>query len=514
MTLTFALPDLGEGLSEAELVRWMVKVGDEVALNQIIAEVETAKALVELPSPHVGVVTSLEFDEGATIAVGCPIIVFATAGEAVGAGADHPGDRSNPADGMDSAGSGHLAERAVPAERTNPAGPAAPAGPAEADPDDGRASVLVGYGPGDHDPRSGRRRSRRAAEAPASSAAPPTPERPAAVPPTPERPAAAPPVRRLARSLGIDLASVPASAPDGRLRRADVERAALAATPAHARPGGDAPADCGTFGGTRPATTDEDRETSRGHIGGSVRDASDGRSGSASDETRVRVSGVRKHTAAAMVRSAFTAPHVTEFVTIDVTPTVELVARLREHPLFDGVRVTPLLLVARAVVVALAGHPELNSSWDEEAQEIVTKHRVHLGIAAATPRGLMVPNIRDTAGYSLRDLAVAIAELTARAKDGASTPAELIGGTFTITNIGSFGIDAGTPIINPGEAGILCVGAIREQPWVVDHEIVIRQVLTLSLSFDHRLVDGAEGSAFLASVARMISDPIELAIRA
>ena len=511
MTLTFALPDLGEGLSEAELVRWMVKVGDEVALNQIIAEVETAKALVELPSPHVGVVTSLEFDEGATIAVGCPIIVFATAGEVVGPVADHAGDRSNPADGMDSAGSGHLAERAVPSDRTNPA---APAGPAEADPDDGRASVLVGYGPGDHDPRSGRRRSRRAAEASASAAAPPTPERPAAAPPTPERPAAAPPVRRLARSLGIDLASVPASAPDGRLRRADVESAALAATAAHARRSDDAATDCGPFGDVRPATTDEGREASRGLIGGSVRDASDGKSGRAPDETRVRVSGVRKHTAAAMVRSAFTAPHVTEFVTIDVTPTVELVARLREHPLFDGVRVTPLLLVARAVVVALAGHPELNSSWDEEAQEIVTKHRVHLGIAAATPRGLMVPNIRDTAGYSLRDLAVAIAELTARAKDGASTPAELIGGTFTITNIGSFGIDAGTPIINPGEAGILCVGAIREQPWVVDHEIVIRQVLTLSLSFDHRLVDGAEGSAFLASVARMISDPIELAIRA
>ena len=205
--------------------------------------------------------------------------------------------------------------------------------------------------------------------------------------------------------------------------------------------------------------------------------------------------------------SAFTAPHVTEFITVDVTPTIELVDGLREHKVFDGVRLTPLAVIAKALLLALQSNPSLNSSWDEEHQEIVTKHYVNLGIAAATDRGLIVPNIKDAHALTLRDLAAALGSLTATAREGTTTPADLSGGTITITNIGVFGVDGGTPILNPGEAAILCVGAVRRQPWEYRDEIALRQVLTLSLSFDHRLVDGAEGSRFLAQVAGMLADP-------
>jgi 2-oxoisovalerate dehydrogenase E2 component (dihydrolipoyl transacylase) len=227
-------------------------------------------------------------------------------------------------------------------------------------------------------------------------------------------------------------------------------------------------------------------------------------------ETRTPIRGVRKHTAEAMVRSAFTAPHVTEFITVDVTPMVELVERLRESSVFEGVRLTSLTLIAKALLLALEENPSLNSSWDEEHQEIVTKHYVNLGIAAATPRGLVVPNIKDAHQMKLRQLATSLAELTNTAREGHSTPADLNGGTITITNIGVFGVDGGTPIINPGEAAILCVGAVRRQPWEYHGEIALREVATLSLSFDHRLVDGQQGSLFLASVARMLADPTYL----
>jgi pyruvate dehydrogenase E2 component (dihydrolipoamide acetyltransferase) len=228
------------------------------------------------------------------------------------------------------------------------------------------------------------------------------------------------------------------------------------------------------------------------------------------EETRVPIAGVRKRTAEAMVRSAFTAPHVTEFVTIDVTATVDLVAKLREHPAFSGVRVTPLLIVARALLFALARHPELGSRWDEEAQEIVTTRAINLGIAVATPRGLLVPNIKDAASLTLVQLAAELAGLADRARAGKTALAEFAGGTISITNIGGFGIDTGTPIINPGEAAILCVGAISRRPWEHLGEIALRPVLTLSVSFDHRLVDGFEGSGFLSDIARVLSDPTEL----
>jgi pyruvate dehydrogenase E2 component (dihydrolipoamide acetyltransferase) len=275
---------------------------------------------------------------------------------------------------------------------------------------------------------------------------------------------AKPPVRQLAKSLGVDLATVQPTGPNGTVSRADVEQAAAAPTPARA---------------VAPA----------------------GR------ETRVPVKGVRKHTAAAMVASAFTAPHVTEFITVDVTATMELRDRTATRPDFRDVKVSPLVFVAKAVVLAARRTPEINASWDEDAGEIVLKHYVNLGIAAATDRGLVVPNIKDADQVSLRELALAIAELTETARAGKTSPADLAGGTITITNVGVFGIDTGTPILNPGEAGIVAFGAVRKMPWVVDDEIVPRWVTQLAVSFDHRMVDGQQGSQFLADVAALLHDP-------
>ncbi len=272
----------------------------------------------------------------------------------------------------------------------------------------------------------------------------------------------------MARVAGVDLADVVGTGPEGVITREDVTQHAV--------------------GQGAPAVA----------------------SGEPARETRTPVKGVRKHTAQAMVRSAFTAPHVTEFMTVDVTLMMELVERLRASTVLEGVKVTPMTVIAKAVLLALESNPSLNSSWDEERQEIVTKHYVNLGIAAATDRGLVVPNMKDAQRLKVRDLAVALEALTVTAREGRSTPADLSGGTFTITNIGVFGVDGGTPIINPGEAAILCVGAVRRQPWEYRDEIALRQVLTLSLSFDHRLVDGREGSLFLAGVAGMLADPATL----
>ena len=423
MATDFLLPDLGEGLTDAEIVRWLVKAGDEVVLNQVICEVETAKALVELPSPIIGIVSALRVAEGETVLVGAPIISF---------------------------GGGDTISQ----------------DPAATEPDaeeDGRSNMLVGYGPGASDHRSGHRRQR-------ASAAELTPEPPLSSSLSPSRVLAKPPVRDLARRLGLDLATVTGTGSNGAVIRSDVEAAS---------------------GSPSAPSVVSDRTAS-------------------ADETRVPISGVRKRTAAAMVSSAFTAPHVTEFVTVDVTATVELVDRLRAHPAFEGARVTPLLLIAKALAIATVRYPALNSRWDEAAQEIVTYRAINLGIAVATPRGLMVPNIRDVNSLTLRDLADALSGLATRARDGKTAVAELSGGTISITNIGSFGIDSGTPIINPGEAAILCSGAIRRQPWEFRGEIALRSVMTLSVSFDHRLVDGAAGSAFLAEIGRILADPLEL----
>ena len=285
---------------------------------------------------------------------------------------------------------------------------------------------------------------------------------------------AKPPVRKLAKDLGVDLAALTGSGPEGTITREDVQ--AAAAGPETAGAPAAQPALAVVTGG----------------------------------EERIPIKGVRKHTAAAVTASAFTAPHVTEFLQIDVTETMTAVQRLRELPEFEGWRPSPLLLVAKALIVAVARHPMINSSWDESAQEIVVKHYVNLGIAAATDRGLVVPNVKDAHAMTLPQLAAGLAQLAETARAGKATPADLSGGTITITNVGIFGVDTGTPILSPGEAAILAFGQVKDAPWVVDGELAVRKVCTLALSFDHRIVDGDLGSAVLRDVGAMLTDPLRM----
>ncbi|WP_032408048.1 dihydrolipoamide acetyltransferase family protein [Rhodococcoides fascians] len=440
---SFPLPDLGEGLTEADLLTWLVAVGDTIELNQNIAEVETAKAAVELPSPFAGVVAALHVSEGDTVEVGVPIIDIRVGGE------DEP-VATDP-------------EQSVsPIQNTS-----------SGEDEDERVPVLVGYGVA----KEGSSRRGGRVDPPAASA--PNDRN--------GKPLAAPPVRKMAKDNGIDLNELPASGRHGDVTRQDVESYLQ---------GGSA----GQIDTDVQSDTDVQLET----------EAQQSVSGRTGREERTPIKGVRKHTAEAMVRSAFTAPHVTEFVTVDVTETLELLESLRSSTHFRDVRLTPLALVCKAVLVALKSNPSLNSSWDEVAQEIVTKYYVNLGIAAATPRGLMVPNIKNAHELSLVDIARALADLTRIAKEGKSSPADLADGTITITNVGVFGVDAGTPILNPGEAAILCFGSIRRTPWEHNGEIALRSVTTLSLSFDHRLVDGQQGSEFLALVGRLLTHPIDL----
>ena len=291
---------------------------------------------------------------------------------------------------------------------------------------------------------------------------------------------AKPPVRKLAKDLGIDLRAVPGTGPNGVISRDDVLAAA------------------------RNEPSGEGNPSAAGAVSGA---AITGR------EQRIPIRGIRRHMAAAMVASAFTAPHVTEFVTLDVTPTMRLRSRAAADPAFTGIKVSPLLFVARAVVLAARRHPLINSSWDERAQEIVIKNYVNLGIAASTSRGLIVPNIKDADGLTLVELARALSDLTETARAGRATAADLTGGTITITNVGVFGIDTGTPILNPGESAILAFGAVRERPWVVDGQLAVRQVTQLALSFDHRVIDGQTGSEFLADIAAMLADPTTMLLR-
>ncbi|KOV89058.1 dihydrolipoamide acetyltransferase family protein [Nocardia sp. NRRL S-836] len=455
----FPLPDTAEGLTEAEILTWHVKPGDTVAVNQIIVEIETAKAAVELPCPWAGVVTELLAEPGQTVEVGVPIITIDT----------DPGGAAAPAPAAAAAESNGSSSGKIGEEMPG-----------------GRIATLVGYGP-----KSGvaKRRARKDAPAaanaaaaaitPAAAVAPPAPiaappvVAPAPVVPQPVTapggyvPLAKPPVRKLAKDLGVDLYALSGSGPNGVITRSDVENAVTA--PAAA------PAQSVVDNGTR--------------------------------ERRVPIKGVRKATAQAMVDSAFTAPHVTEFLTVDVTPMMDLRARLKNHPEFRGVKLTPLAFCAKAVVLAARRTPDVNATWDAAANEIVYKDYVHLGIAAATPRGLVVPKVRDADRMSLKELAVALDELATVARDGKTSPADMMNGTITITNVGVFGVDTGTPILNPGESAILALGAIRDTPWVVDGEIKIRKVCQLALSFDHRVVDGQQGSQFLADVGALLAEP-------
>ncbi len=449
----FRLPDAGEGLTEAEIVEWRVAVGDQVTVNQVIVEIETAKSSVELPCPFDGVVTELLVEPGATVAVGAPIIRVDT----------DPNGATAPmnVDGADAQTAGA----------------------------DSSGAVLVGYG------TSGGGQSRRQRRA--TAAQQPSPQQsPAPAPSEPRerqerrdelagdnggghRVLAKPPVRRLARDLGVELATVSPTGPGGIVTREDVVAKATAVRPQTLA--------------TYP--NDDEPWLESGTV------AADGRT------TRVPVRSVRKRTAEAMVASAFTAPHVSVFHAVDVTETMRMVTALRGDREFADVRVTPLLFAMKALLLAVRRHPEVNASWRDDTQEIVYKHYVNLGIAAQTNRGLVVPNIKDAHRLGLHDLAVALADLTARARAGSLTPTDMSDGTITVTNVGVFGIDTGTPILNPGESAILAFGAIREQPWVHQGEIQVRQVAQLALSFDHRLVDGALGSKLLADVAALLEDP-------
>ena len=463
----FKLPDLGEGLTEGEILQWMVAVGDEIKLNQPIVEVETAKAAVEVPSPFAGVVTRLHYEAGTTVDVGAVIISVDT----------EPGAGELPAEVMAEVVSEHpeVADMVPP----RPAGEGALIG--EVGPT-GRTATLVGYGPKSV---TAKRRAR-SDSGHAVVAAPPVVEVAPPPPATAARVSAAavglfaaqsagalpvlakPPVRRLAKELGVDLGGLLGTGPGATITRGDVEAAASGAGVSRAV----------------PAVAPYDPETR---------------------ERRIPVKGVRKMTAQAMAASAFSAPHVTEFLTLDITPTMELVERLKAMPEFRGVKVSPLLVVCKALLMAVKRNPEINSTFTES--EIVVKDYVNLGIAAATPRGLLVPNIKDADQLSLVELAQALQDLVATAREGKTTPAQMARGTITITNVGVFGVDTGTPIINPGESAILCFGAIRPTPWVHDGQIAIRQVTQLALSFDHRNVDGQLGSQFLADIARVLSDP-------
>ncbi|QEO16016.1 2-oxo acid dehydrogenase subunit E2 [Agromyces intestinalis] len=454
MIREFPLPDLGEGLTESEVVAWRVAVGDRVELNQIVADVETAKAVVELPSPFAGVITALHAEPGQTVDVGAPLFSCDT-----GEDAAPSSDASDASDASGAAGSDASGSLREPGEPGVVGGPVTPA--------ETREPTLVGYGAS---AESGpRRRSRRAgvAAGPVPSGGAPRVPGPAGETTglgtrTAERPRSTPPVRKLARDLGVDLERLAGTGERGLITRADVEAAATEVPEA---------------------------------------------SGRLASETRIPIAGVRKHTAAAMVQSAFTAPHVTEFLTVDVTAAMDLLRSLRDDRAFAAHRITPLALVAKAVCIAARRTPEVNSHWDEDAREIVRYAHVNLGIAAATERGLVVPNITGADDMTLTELADAITALAETARAGRTSPADMTGGTISITNVGVFGVDAGTPILNPGEAAILAIGQVRRQPWEFRGEIALREVMTLSLSFDHRLVDGQQGSRFLVDVATILRDP-------
>jgi 2-oxoisovalerate dehydrogenase E2 component (dihydrolipoyl transacylase) len=441
---TFLLPDAGEGLTEAEIVNWHVKVGDHIIVNQTIVEIETAKAVVELPSPFAGVVAEIHVSEGDVVAVGAPIMRVTTTAEA-------------PA--VDT-----LAPTAAPE----------------------RQAVLVGYGVRENVPTI--RRPRRPAyphgtdtpeQGPPGEAAKPvrhgglevgrhTEELLSHKSPV----LAKPPVRKLAKDLGVELATVAATGLGGVVTRADVERVAqqgsLAASPLPVLPT------------TRSA---------------------------AEREERIPVRGLTRAMADAMVRSAFSAPHVTEWVQVDVTKGLALMRRLAEAPEFAEAKPTPLLIAAAGLLRAIRRNPGINASWDDAAQEIVRKNYVNLGIAAATPRGLLVPNIKEAQQLSMPELSQQLRELVRVARAGTTSPAALSGGTITITNIGVFGVDGGTPILNPGESAILCLGQISPKPWVHKGKVRVRQVMELTLAFDHRLIDGALGSTVLAEVAAFLHNP-------
>lgn len=492
----FRLPDVGEGLTEAEIVGWRVQAGQEIAVNDVLVEIETAKSLVELPSPVDGTVGELLVAEGDTVEVGTPIISFGPASaaavsavpvsaapaeaakaNAAPAGADGGGVSAEPA------ALGAVAGRAQPEE--TPGRPEEPA-PAVADAGAGtRSANLVGYGA--QQGASAQRRRRLTVAAPADT----TVVAPTAV-------LAKPPVRKLARELGVDLAGVRATGPGGTVTRDDVAGAArrqpvgrvdsagVDAAPTM-RPVVAPDRTPGAQPDTPPAGATEVQPRPR--------------------ETRVQVRSVRRMTAEAVTASFFSAPHVTEFLEVDVTRSYRLLDRLRARRDFAGLKVSPVLLVAKAMCLAVGRTPDVNASWDGPNNEIVYFHHVNLGIAAATPRGLLVPNVKDADRMPLPQLCREINALVETARAGRTTPDQMRGGTITLTNVGVFGVDTGTPILNEGESAILAVGAVKDRPWVHKGRVRPRKVMTLALAFDHRVVDGEQGSRFLADIGVILNDP-------
>jgi pyruvate dehydrogenase E2 component (dihydrolipoamide acetyltransferase) len=521
----FNLPDVGEGLTEAEVVAWKVKPGDTVAINDVLCEIETAKSLVELPSPYAGTVTELLVEEGITVEVGTPIVAVSEGqpGEAV------PQPQA-PAAGAETASSTNQGQPSAGQSAVQDAGPMYGKLPA----DNGDAPAggpLVGSGPkADAVKRRPRKRPVTAAvpvaESPegtvqdhqaalaAQAAVPSVPQRPhpapAVVPsaapvsqqaapvqgttPTAasrgaviggtitglvNRVLAKPPVRKFARDLGIDLADVVATGQRGEVTREDLV--------------------------SYQAQRDAELDGADSFWGASKKPQEQ-------RIERVPVKGVRKATAKAMVDSAFSAPHVSIFVDVDASRTMEFVKRLKASRDFEGIKVSPLLILAKAVIWAAARNPSVNAAWVDDADgkggaEIQIKHFMNLGIAAATPRGLMVPNIKDAQDLSLKELALALNELATKARAGKTQPAEMQGGSLTITNIGALGIDTGTPIINPGEVAIIAYGTIKQKPWVLDGEVIPRWITTLGGSFDHRVVDGDLSARFMADVAAILEEP-------
>ncbi|PZE29347.1 dihydrolipoamide acetyltransferase family protein [Curtobacterium sp. MCLR17_055] len=522
----FPLPDVGEGLTEAEIVQWRVAIGDEIAVDQVLVEIETAKSLVELPSPFAGTVTGLLVSEGDTVEVGKPIIrVDSDASVASGAAltppAEQPGGaapvaQTAPVSPMVASTPPALAAPSAPVAQTPPAparaaapapvaaaptpaaapAPAAPVQPVAVDAtvqgtDESSGAVLVGYGSATSSPSrrkpGARRAAALAAEASRASSVDTAAAAEASVDPGEESTAEAisalgtgsahkqstatnvlakPPIRKLAKDLGVELTEIVATGLAGEVTRDDVIR--------HAK----------------QASVFRNIETPEW---GEVR-----------SET-IPVKGVRKAIATAMTTSAFTAPHVSLFVDVDATHTMEFVKRLKASPTFAGVKVSPLLIVAKAVIWAVRRNRSVNSTWTD--REIIVHHFVNLGIAAATPRGLIVPNIKDAQDMSLLELAEALEELTLTARDGKTTPKQMANGTVSITNIGVFGMDTGTPILNPGEVAIVAMGTIKPKPWVVDGEVRSRMVTTIGASFDHRVVDGDVASRFVHDVASVLEEP-------
>ena len=438
--VNFPLPDVGEGLTEAEIVQWRVAVGDTVGINDILVEIETAKSLVELPSPFAGTIVALLAGEGDTVPVGTPIIQVDSEG---GVPAPlHPAPTPSAAP--------------EPASKTEQA----------AEP------VLVGYG------SSGNvtsRRGNRVTTAPAASVSADSSTAVGAS--TTETPAAAllntgapvlakPPIRKMAKELGVDLTKVIATGSNGEITRDDVVRQSEVKT---------------VFRNIQTPEWPSEREE------------------------YIPVKGIRKAIASAMVRSKFQAPHVSVFVDVDATRTMDFVKRLKASPDFQGIRISPLLVMARAVIWAVQRNPTVNSSWTDK--DIIVHHYVNLGIAAATPRGLIVPNVKEAHTLNMKQLAMGLEGLTVTARDGKTTPEDMSNGTITITNLGSFGVDTGTPIINPGEVSIVALGTIKQKPWVVDGQVEARFVTTIGASFDHRVVDGDVASRFLADIASIMEEP-------